>query len=114
MLIKENSEYFKKKKEESVISLNEKKYREQQEEVNEKSKKIEELQKKAVLLEIANTPADEAKLADNAKKFSDTTAISKNKEWLKNVSKDIYISEAVNVLNDLKKSGVTLNMDSEK
>ncbi len=113
-LIKENSEYFKKKKDENVVSLNEKKYRQQQDEVNEKSKKMEELQKKAVLMEIANTPADEAKLAENAKKFSDTTAISKNKDWLKNVSKDIYITEAVNILNDLKKSGVTLNMDAEK
>jgi len=113
-LIQENSEYFKKKRDENVASLNEKRYRKEQDEINEKSKKMEELQKKAVLLEITNTPADEEKLADNAKKFNDTTAISKNKDWLKNVSKDIYISEVVNVINDLKKSGVTMNMDAGK
>jgi carboxyl-terminal processing protease len=113
-LIQENSEYFKKKRDENVASLNEKRYRKEQDEINEKSKKMEELQKKAVLLEITNTPADEEKLADNAKKFNDTTAISKNKDWLKNVSKDIYISEVVNVINDLKKSGVTMNMEAGK
>lgn len=111
-LIQENSEYFKKKKDENVVSLNEAKYRKEQEEINEKSKKMEELQKKAVVLDLSNTPADEEKLLDDTKRYSDSTAFNKNKDWLKNVSKDIYISEAVNVLNDLKKSGVSVNMGS--
>ena len=107
-MIQENSEYYKRKKDENEVSLNEKKFRKDQEEVAERSKKMEEQQKKAVLLDVGNTPADNKRLQDDAKRYSDTTAIAKNKDWLKNLSKDIYISETVNILNDLKKSGITM------
>jgi carboxyl-terminal processing protease len=102
--IQENSEFLKKKKEDNRVSLNEAKYKKEQEEVNTYSKKMEELQKKTVLLEMANPPADMNRI--NA----DSASISKNKEWLKNLSKDIYISETVNILSDLHKSGMKMNM----
>ena len=80
------------------------KYKQEQEEVNAYSKKMEELQKKSVLLDMTNPAADMARI--NA----DTATITKNKNWLKNLSKDIYISETVNILSDLHKSGMHMNM----
>ncbi|MCW3121019.1 MAG: carboxyl-terminal protease, partial [Flavipsychrobacter sp.] len=85
-LIKENSEYMKKKKDDNRVSLNEVKYKKEQEELNATSKKLEDLQKKSTLLEMTNTAADMDKIN------LDSASIAKNKEWLKNLSKDIYIS----------------------
>jgi carboxyl-terminal processing protease len=107
-VIQENSEYFKKRKDENIVSLNETKYRKDQEEVNARSKKMEELQKKAVLLELTNPKEDLTKINQ------DTSSVSKNKDWLKNLSKDIYISETVNIINDLKKSGITMGSASKE
>ena len=105
--IQEYSEYLKEKKEDNRVSLNEVKYKKEQEEANANSKKLEELMKKSVLLEMTNPPADMEKIN------SDTASISKNKEWLKGKSKDIYISETVNILNDLPKSGMKLTIGNE-
>jgi len=102
--IQENSEFLKKKKEDNRVSLNEAKYKQEQEEVNAYSKKMEDLQKKNVLLEMTNPAADMARI--NA----DTATITKNRDWLKNLSKDIYISETVNILSDMHKSGMHMNM----
>ncbi len=103
-LIKENSEYMKKKKDNNKVPLNEVKYREYQDELNATSKKLEELQKKALTLDMTNAPADMNRIN------LDSASITKNKEWLKNLSKDIYISETVNIINDMPKSGMKVNM----
>jgi len=103
-LIQENSEYLKKRKENSEVSLNETKYRKDQEDLNAISKKEDELQKKATLLEMTNAPADMEHID------ADTASITKNKEWLKNLSKDIYISETVNIINDMPKVGMKVNI----
>jgi hypothetical protein len=42
-------------------------------------------------------------LKEDLDKFGkDTTRINRENKWLKNVTKDIYIHEATNILNDLK------------
>lgn len=99
-LIQESSEYLKKKKDDNRVSLNEAKYIKEQEEVNETSKKLEELEKKATPLDMGNAPADLARI--NA----DSSSVAKNKEWLKNVGKDIYISETMNIINDMQKGSM--------
>ncbi len=106
-LIKENSEYMKKRKDDNRISLNETKYKKEQDDLNATSKKIEELQKKAVLLDVTNIRADLKRIN------LDSVSIAKNKDWLKNISKDIYISETVNVINDMYKPDTKLTMGSE-
>jgi carboxyl-terminal processing protease len=65
-------------------------------EAAELSKKAEELQKKTNNLNITNLNADLAKVN------IDSSSIIKNKEWLKNLNKDIYLSEAVQIIRDLK------------
>jgi carboxyl-terminal processing protease len=105
-LIKENSGYMKKWKEDNRWFLSESKYRKEQDELNGTSKKMEDLQKKTVLLEMANIPADLAKID------LDTASQTKNKDWLKAISKDIYISETVNIINDMPKATMRVNIET--
>ncbi len=107
-LKQENSEYFKKKREDNRISLNETKYKKEQEEMTARSKKLEEIMKKNELLELTNPMADMEKIN------LDSASIAKNKEWLKNLSKDNYIYETLNILNDLPKTGMSMNLDNRK
>ena len=103
-LISENAKIIKKKRDDNKVSLNEKEYKKEQEEINATSKKLEELQKNAVTLEMVNAPADLQRIN------SDTAYVAKNKDWLKMLSKDIYIAETVNIINDMKKSTIKMNM----
>ena len=107
-LIQENSEFMKKKADENTSSLNEAKFKADQDEINATSKKMDELQKKATTLDITNIQADLSRI--NA----DSTSINKNKEWTKAVSKDIYISETVNIINDMSKTDKKVGMKGKK
>ena len=107
-LIQENSEFMKKKADENTSSLNEAKFKADQDEINATSKKMDELQKKATTLDITNIQADLSRI--NA----DSTSINKNKEWTKAVSKDIYISETVNIINDMSKTDRKVGMKGKK
>lgn len=104
-LIEQTAAARKKKMDDNTVSLNEKQYRKELEEVNAINKQLDELQKKAINLDMSNLASD------NAKVNVDSASATKNREWLKNVSKDIYIGETVNILSDLSKSGmkVTIN-----
>jgi carboxyl-terminal processing protease len=103
-LISENSRVIKKKREDNTVSLNEVKYKKEQEEINAISKKLEELQKNATPLTVTN-PAE-----DMARVNMDTASVAKNKEWLKALGKDIYIAETVNIIDDMKKGNMKVNM----
>lgn len=102
--ITENARYIKAKKENNVASLNEVQYKKEQEETNALSKKTEELEKKNTPLELTNPIADLTRI--NA----DSSSASKNKEWLKNLGKDIYLSEAVNIINDMPRGNMRVNI----
>lgn len=101
-LITENSEYTKKKREDNKVSLNETKYRKYQAEANERSKKFDDLLKQSVKLDVTNNKMDLARIN------IDSSSINKNKEWLKNISQNIYIAETVNIINDMNKSAMKL------
>lgn len=103
-LIDETNELRKKKMEEKVVVLNEKQYRKEQESLKSLTKRLDDMQKKATLLEIVNPRADVSKVN------IDSATMTKNKDWLKNVSKDIYIAESVNILNDLAKGSMSVQM----
>jgi carboxyl-terminal processing protease len=103
-LISENAKLIRKKRDDNKVSLNVDKYKKEQEEINATSKKLEELQKNATALDMTNAPADMAKVN------IDSASVAKNKEWLKALGKDIYIAETVNILHDLKKSSMKMNI----
>ena len=63
--------------------------------IKDNYKKVEELSKSNPVLELTMLPSDEKKLsADNDK-------LERRKQWIKNLGKDIYLNESVNVMNDM-------------
>jgi len=103
-LIEENALRLKKQRDDNVYSLNEAEYRKEMEEANATSKKMEELEKNASMLSIVNPKEDMARIN------LDSSTIAKNTEWLKNLKKDIYLAETVNILADLSKQSMKVNM----
>ena len=104
-LIDESARRMKAQKDDDNISLNEVAYRKDQEAANATSKKLEELQKKGTPFTIVNLKDDMARV--NA----DSISMKKNSDWIKNLQKDIYITETVNIVNDIAKTnrqGVTV------
>ena len=76
-------------------SLNLEKYRAEQKQIKASLKQIDEINKTLPELELAMIPTDEQKLsADNDK-------LERRKQWIKNLGKDIYLNESVNVMNDM-------------
>jgi len=103
-IIGESAAKLKKQEEDNSYSLNEVAYRKEQEEATVLSKRLEELEKKGTPLSVSNLREDMKEIN------SDSTKVTKNKNWLKNLQKDIYISETVNIINDMGKAGVKVNM----
>jgi carboxyl-terminal processing protease len=101
-LIEESAVRIKKQKDDNLVSLNETEYRKEMEETNAASKKLEEVQKKITPYNITNPKEDSAKINE------DSTSIAKNNDWIKNLKKDIYISETVNIINDMAKAGMNV------
>jgi carboxyl-terminal processing protease len=97
-LIDENANWIKTKRDEMEVNLNYNAY------YAETLKRKEETEKFKAVLKYDNkmeysSVADEIVLMKQ-----DTTLREKRKRWHRNLSKDIYVEEAVNVLEDLKES----------
>lgn len=103
-LIKESATRIKKLEEENIVSLNETKYRKELEEANAVGKKLEEVEKKTTQLNVSNPQVDIAKIN------LDSNSVKKNEEWIKALKKDMYLSETVNVINDMMKLDTKVNM----
>ena len=105
-LIEESAKRIEKREKSNVYSLNEKVYTKEVEEANATSKKMEELEKKSTPLSIKNVQDDLAHIN------RDSTTIKKNEDWIKNLQKDIYIFETVNIVNDITKMQTKVNIDT--
>ena len=75
--------------------LNIKKYREQLEQVKSISKKLDSLDKLSVDLPVHNIVSDSLAITGDSEK------VEKNKQFLKRISNDIYISQTVKVINKM-------------
>ena len=105
-LIDESAKELKAREDDNSYSLNETAYRAELEKANTTSKKIEELQKKGTVLTVTNPKMDMTKInIDSASK-------EKNAAWIKQLQKDIYLSETVNVINDMSKPTMRVNMST--
>lgn len=93
-LIKENALRLKKQSEDNRYSLNKTKYQEQMIAANKISKDFEKLQETSTKLAVIDLKETKAEIG------SDSVKIRKNNDWRKEVERDPYIHEAVNVLND--------------
>lgn len=84
------------KKDDTKYTLKLTAFRAEQKQLRDQNKKYEDLRKEIKGFDANLLEEDKLKLAN------DTIRLNRENKWAKNVSKDIYIYEATNVLNDLK------------
>ncbi len=106
-LIQENAQKIKAREDDNASSLNEIAFRKSIDELNATSKKMEEIEKKGNPLQIINVKEDLETINQ------DSSRISKNADWIKNLQKDIYLSETVNILSDLYKLQPRVNISGD-
>ncbi len=99
-LIDENARWIKERRDETVINLNYKDYKSDIDSRIDETKKFEAIDEYDNKLGYQSLPY-EIKLMKQ-----DTTLSEKRKRWHKSLAKDIYVEEAVNVLEDLKLSNI--------
>lgn len=100
LLIDENAKYIKKSRDQNRVALNFEAYSKDIETRKEETKKFEAIDKYDNKLSYTSLP-DEVALMKQ-----DTTLKEKRKRWHQNLAKDIYVEEAVNVLEDLKLNNI--------
>jgi carboxyl-terminal processing protease len=95
-ILNDAAKRLKKQKDDSTVSLNYEKYMAEQKRIKEDNKKLEELDKELSGFEINGLTAD------GAINESDTVKIAKTKDWYKNIKKDIYLNETMNIMSEIK------------
>lgn len=95
-LIEENAKWLKSQIEENVFSLNYKKYKAELKADEEKAKEYDAISKYTTNLTFNSLPY-EVRLFEK-----DTVLKEKRDRWHESLSHDVYVEEALNVLNDLK------------
>lgn len=112
-LIEENAKWLKERQDENVFSLNIDKFKKEQEALEEKAKKYKSIIDYKNNLKFSSLPYEvEVTKNDNLLK-------EKRDRWHESLSKDIYVEEAINVLDDLQgktvsKGTVTLKSKKDK
>lgn len=94
-LLNENLSTLKKLEKQETYSLNLQTYKTEQKTNTAALKKYDAVNDKVKELNIVNIKSDMEKFG------SDSSKIARNKDWIKIRTKDIYLDEAVNVMNDL-------------
>lgn len=92
-IIKEQAAELKKQRNESLVPLNLERYKKQEKALTEKGKKYSELTKKETGLKIQTLLSDDNEIKN------DTSKLNRNKNWVKDLSKDIQLREAVRTLS---------------
>ncbi|MGF6850587.1 carboxyl-terminal processing protease [Chitinophaga sp. W3I9] len=94
-LLNENLNTLKKLEKQETYSLNLQTYKTEQKTNTAALKKYDAVNDKVKELNIVNIKSDMEKFG------SDSSKIARNKDWIRIRTKDIYLDEAVNVMNDL-------------
>jgi len=100
MLIEENARWIKKRRDESTVVLNYNDYKTDLENRIDESKKFEAIEDYDNTLSFQSLPYEIELMKQ------DTTLVEKRERWQKVLSNDIYVEEAVHVLQDLKLSNI--------
>lgn len=96
-LIEENAKWVKNQIDETEFSLNYKTYKDQMESNDKEASRFDAISDYKTNLSFSPTTFDK-KLFE-----SDTTSLQEKRErWYKSLSRDVYVEEAINVLEDLK------------
>lgn len=99
-LIEENARWIKQRRDENSVNLNFSEYMAEIERRKEETKKFDAIGEYDNRLSYKSLPYEVELMRQ------DTTLREKRKRWHKNLSKDIYVEEAVSVLEDLKLSNI--------
>ncbi len=99
-LIEQNARWIKTKRDEMEVSLNYDAYAAEIEKRKEESKKFDTIDNYDNKLSYRSLPYEIELMRQ------DTTLREKRKRWHKNLAKDIYVEEAVHVLEDLKLNNI--------
>jgi carboxyl-terminal processing protease len=94
-VVEQRAKQIKEQQEDNVYSLNLVEYKKQLEKIKEFNKKLEELDKEKVLMDIYNprVDVDYVIASENNKK--------RNEDWLKALKKDANLKETVNIVKDI-------------
>ncbi len=97
--IQKYADYLKEIREETLVSLNLKKYRKEQKAKKEESKKYNEITKNPNSLSFS-LPQEDAQRA-----AADTLQKARKDSWFKQMKKDMYIEEACYIIKDMQSNG---------
>ena len=106
-LIDENAKWREEKSKEDVYSLQIDKFKKQQKDLEESNKKFKSIEDYNNNLKFKSLPYEETQM------LNDVTLKEKRDRWHESLSKDIYIEEAIHVLDDLQSSSVKQELDSK-
>jgi len=95
-LISEQAVLTKENRENTLISLNLIAHQQEEAERRERNRRFEEIGRFTTALSIAATSSDITSMR------GDTAAIARSDEWLRDLNKDIYLEEAVNIIGDMR------------
>lgn len=107
-LIEENAKWINDRSEENVYSLNIDKFRKEQKMIEETAKKFKVITDYQNTLVFKSLPYEEQAIA------KDSTLREKRERWHENLSKDIYVEEAINVLDDLQSVKGTVDLKKKE
>ncbi len=99
-LIDDNAKWIKERRDEKVVNLNFKDYSAEIEQRKQETKRFDAIDEYDNHLTFESLPYETALMKQ------DTTLSEKRKRWHENLSKDMYVEEAVHVLEDLKLNNI--------
>jgi len=99
-LIEENAKWLKSEQDETQVSLNYVIYKEEKKKDKEKSDYFKKLQDYDSKLTFTSLPYEQELFT------KDSILREKRDRWHKDLARDVYVEEAVNVLRDLKSSNI--------
>ena len=95
-LIDDEAKKLKQQQDSSMVSLNLISYKNSRKRFTESMKKYEAIDKEIKEMSFTNPKTDMAEIS------SDTVKVSKNKDWLKRLQKDVYLYESSSIVSDMK------------
>ena len=110
-LIDDNAKWLNERNDENVYSLNMDKFKAEQKALDEKNKKYKPIVDYKNAFEFKSLPYEELEMR------KDNVLKEKRDRWHESLSKDIYIEEAIHILNDLQSEnnkGLTQKIKKEK
>ena len=106
-LIDENAKWREERSKEDVYSLQIDKFKQEQKQLEESNKKFKSIEDYSNQLQFKSLPYEEVQMANDA------TLKEKRIRWHESLSKDIYIEEAIHVLDDLQSGTVKKDLTSK-